>query len=107
MSVEYKSGIAKGFLLTDEEVERFSDEIRDELSEYNFLFPLNTICGGDYLFAYFRTEGPYAGCAREIDLNVESKIDKNDYNEVCNTFKRYFPERANEKPKIFIYTQIL
>ena len=41
MSIEYRSGIAKGFKLTREQVYTIPEEIRDELFNYCDLLNLN------------------------------------------------------------------
>ena len=103
MSVEYRSGIAKGFKLTREQVYTIPEEIRNELFNYCNLLSLNMLSGdGDYILAYYSqygAEAGYAECLHEIEVDQDEKT------RICNLFHRYFPDLPIT-PKTYLFTEV-
>ena len=103
MSVEYRSGIAKGFKLTREQVYTIPEEIRDELFDYCDLLNLNLWTGdGDYILAYYHQYGAEAGYAECLD---EIEVDQDEKTRICNLFHRYFPDLPIT-PKTYLFTEV-
>ena len=103
MSVEYRSGIAKGFKLTREQVYTIPEEIRDELFNYCNLLNLNLWTGdGDYILAYYSQYGAEAGYAECLD---EIEVDQDEKTRICNLFHRYFPDLPIT-PKTYLFTEV-
>ena len=103
MSVEYRSGIAKGFKLTREQVDTIPEEIRDELFDYCDLLSLNSWSGdGDYILTYYTQYGAEAGYAKCLD---EIEIDQDKKTHICDIFHRYFPDLPIT-PKTYLFTEV-
>lgn len=103
MSVEYRSGVAVGFKLTEEQVDTISEEVRDELFNYGNLLDLNMLSsGGDYILAYYSQYGAEAGYAECLD---EIEVDQDEKTRICNLFHRYFPDLPIT-PKTYLFTEV-
>lgn len=103
MSVEYRSGIAKGFKLTREQVYTIPEEIRDELFNYCDLLNLNLWTGdGDYILTYYTQYGAEAGYAEYLD---EIEVDQDKKIRICDIFHRYFPDLP-VTPKTYLFTEV-
>ena len=103
MSVEYRSGIAKGFKLTREQVYTIPEGIRDELFNHRNLLDLNMLSSeGDYILAYYHQYGAEAGYAECLD---EIEVDQDEKTRICNLFHRYFPDLPIT-PKTYLFTEV-
>ena len=103
MSVEFRSGIAVGFKLTEEQVDTIPEEVRDELFNYGNLLDLNMLSsGGDYILTYYHQYGAEAGYAECLD---EIDVDQDEKTRICDIFHRYFPDRPTT-PKTYLFTEV-
>ena len=104
MSVEYSSGIAVGFKLSDAEVQRFPEEIKEDLQDYGNLIQLDTWSAKcNWILNFYNQYGPDEGEAVAIDSLT---WEPDEWQEICATFRRYFPERSNEEPRTYLYTRV-
>ena len=103
MSVEFRSGIAVGFKLTEEQVDTIPEGVRDELFNHRNLLDLNMLSDrGDYILAYYHqygAEAGYAECLNEIEIDQDEKT------RICNIFHRYFPDLPIT-PKTYLFTEV-
>ena len=102
MSVEYRSGVAVGFKLIEEQVDTIPEEVRDELFNYGNLLDLNMLSEGDYILAYYHqygAEAGYAECLDEIEIDQDEKI------RICDIFHRYFPDLPITS-KTYLFTEV-
>ena len=102
MSVEYRSGLAKGWIIPEDQYDRFSEEAAEELTDNGNLFCLNSWCGGDYILAvdcYFASEDSVADVGNIEWLNYEDSL-------AYSALVQFFPERADEKPNLWLFTEV-
>ena len=104
MSVEYRSGVAKGWKLTEDEVAAIPEEIREDLIDYGHLICLNGwVAESDYLLTFCKVLGAEEGTA--IDIG-DFEFDVEDQFGVTEVFQHYFPVRADEKPNLWLFTEV-
>lgn len=102
MSVEYRSGLAKGWIIKEADINRIPEEDAEELMNYGDLFCLNSWCGGDYILAIesrFCSEGSVLDVG-DIDWGDETN------NPAAIALRKFFPERADEKPNLWLFTEV-
>lgn len=102
MSVKYRSSLAKGWIIKEADISRIPEEDADELTDYGYLFCRNRLCGGDYILAIESISCSEDSVLDVGDIDWEDGID----NPAAIALRKFFPERADENPNLWLFTEV-
>lgn len=102
MSVEYRAIYGLGYVITQEEIENIPDNIRDELYDSDFIYPLED-GGNEYFFGI---------CLNQVDpgrmtiIPVVDNYDQEKYKRMMLEFKHFFPNREAIYLRHYLINQV-
>lgn len=111
MSIDYRSGIAYGYIVTESELEKAAEKfdmgIADLteilIDEKDMLICLNSWCGGDYILGFDICQCD-EGCAAYIDEILPPA--ESGKAELIELYQKYFGNKGNLEPRLITYLSV-